>query len=277
MKRIILAVALCCAFSVHGIAANSAAILKRIEMLEKKINALKAERISIEDKRKLILSETSVGFKKIATLKDKIKSITSNPEFHAVSYHKAKLEKSENVVKILTAWVAADKFLPSIDKVNLNIGKANIELIKAEIKARKTPKVPLELAKALIKRSKAFAKLGMAAAKIKQAELKEEEAKIKYLESWVEINEKVEEIIKNTNSSNFYIYLTNIEIAELEAKQNTLTLKLEQARRETARVRINVLHAEAEFDKVQYKFCKTYLKFNKEVDEKNLKSFFGHN
>jgi hypothetical protein len=36
MKRIILAVALCCAFSAHGIATNSDAKLKRIEMIEKK-------------------------------------------------------------------------------------------------------------------------------------------------------------------------------------------------------------------------------------------------
>ncbi|MDR1104137.1 MAG: hypothetical protein LBK92_02105 [Endomicrobium sp.] len=151
MKRIILTVAVCCVFCVHGIATNSDsdATLKRIEMLKKEINALKVERISIKNKILSTLDERIIAGEKKVTLKDKITNLQRN-QVLGVPYYKALLEKSKNDLKISTLYATQDKFQLELNKINLNIDKANIELIKAEIKAGKEPNVPLELAKAII-------------------------------------------------------------------------------------------------------------------------------
>ncbi|MDR1103959.1 MAG: hypothetical protein LBK92_01170, partial [Endomicrobium sp.] len=101
MKRLILAVAMCCAFSMYGLATNSDPKLKRIEMLEKKINALKDERANIENKLPPIHDEMRVTIKKAMALKDKIINLQRNV-FFGVPYYKALIEKKENDIKILT-------------------------------------------------------------------------------------------------------------------------------------------------------------------------------
>jgi hypothetical protein len=74
MKRLILAVAavICCTFT-YGIATNSDAKLNDIEMIEKKINALKAERANSENKRLPIIEEVGIYIKKAAEFENKTK------------------------------------------------------------------------------------------------------------------------------------------------------------------------------------------------------------
>jgi hypothetical protein len=204
---------------------------------------------------------------------DKIKSLESNKKAWSVDYFKALIEKKENKIKELTLRIAKDNLLLDISKININIDKANIELTKAEIKAGKTPKIPLKLAKALIKRTKSLIKVDEATIKIKQAKIKEIEANIKYFENIIETGKKSREIKKNTNPLYSYFHNTNIEIAELMVKRAALILKLEQARRNTAYVRIKEAQTGAEFCKMAHKFCETLLKFNKVVDEKNLRPY----
>lgn len=140
MKKLILALAECCAFFSQGISMNSDAKLNSIERLEKKINVLKAERENIKHKLSSIQDELSVVEKKKETFKGKIKKPNLyNPEVFACQYFKTMLEKIENDVKKLRLLVAQYKSLLDSDKIDLSIDKAKIELIKAEIKAGKTP------------------------------------------------------------------------------------------------------------------------------------------
>jgi hypothetical protein len=278
MRKLVLAVILCCAFSVYGIAVNSDAKLNTVETIRKRITALRAERADIEHKRSSLYDEQGVAKKKAAILKDKIMNLESNNEAYTVSHFKARIEKMENNIKILTTFIAEKKLRLDINKINLNIDKANIELIKAEIKAGKTPKVPLDVARVLIERNKAWVKVNEATVKIKQMEIKEEEANIKYLENILETGKKGDEIRKNANDSYGYIFNTNIEIAELRVKRAMLILKLEQARRETTQARIKEAQAGAEFSKITHKFCKTFGKINKVkvIDKKNFMLLFDH-
>ncbi|MDR1244853.1 MAG: hypothetical protein LBJ98_02615 [Endomicrobium sp.] len=272
MKRLILAVALCCAFSVYGLATNSDAKLKRIEMLEKKINALKAEREDIKPKYIAIIDEVCILFKKNAVLKDKIKSQSCNHGVCSGSCLKELLEKSENDHKISILEVTAAELELDGTKIELNINKAFIELIKAEIKAGKMPKAPIEIAKALVKRTQTWIGDCEAKVKVKQAKVKEKEANVKYLEICVKNNE----IKKYTKGTYSYIGTKNIEIAEMFAKESVLNLKLEQARSETVQAKIKEKQALLKSTQAGVKFCKTFLKFEKAVDKKNLELFFEH-
>jgi septal ring factor EnvC (AmiA/AmiB activator) len=276
VKRIILTVAVCCAFSAHGIATNSAAELKRIETLKKEINALKVERENIYNKLPPIRDEMKAITEKMDAINAEIKNPSCNRGVCTIPNFKARIEKIENNIKVLMLFVAEDKFRLDIDKINLSIDKANIELIKVEIKAGKTPKIPLEIAKVLVRRNSALFRVNEATIKIKQAEIKEAKANIKYFENIVETGTKTDEIRRNTNDSYDYICATNIEIAELKVKRAALILKLEQARREIAQARIKEAQAGAEFSKIQHKLCKTFVKLNKVIDKKNFISFFNH-
>ena len=272
MKKILLAIVVCCSFCCQGIATNSDAKLNAIETIEKKINALKAERENFRSKFMAVVDERCILLKKKRAIKDKIKSLG----ICTVPHFKAQIEKRENDIKVLMLFVAEDKFRLDIDKINLSIDKAKVELIKAEIKAGKMPEVPLDVAKALVKRNRALVRVNEATIKIKQAEIKEAEANIKYFENILETGTKTDEIRKNTNDSYDYICATNIEIAELKVKRATLILKLEQARREIAQARIKEAQAGAEFSKIQHKLCKTFAKLNKVIDKKSFMSVFNH-
>jgi hypothetical protein len=277
MKKILLALLMCCAFSMLGIATNSDAKLKRVEMLEQKINALKLERANIHRKFLPIQDEIEVVSKKKDAIRKKIINLKCNNEAWSVAYFKDLIEKKKNEIKELTLWTAKDNLLLDISKINLSIDKVNIELIKAEIKEGKTPKIPLDVAKALIKHTKSWIKVNEATIEIKQAKIKEKEANIKYFANIIETGDKSDEINKNTNHSYDYIYSTNIEIAELKVKRAGLILQREQARRDTIYARIKEARAGTEFCKIAHKFCKTLLKFNKVVDEKTFMSFLNHN
>jgi chromosome segregation ATPase len=247
-----------------AIATNSDAKLKRIEMLEKKINALKAERTNIENKCSPILDEMEVLSKRKEALKDKIKKISHNPGVCTSSYFKALLEKAENNIKLLTLYGTYDKLSLDISKINLNIDKANIEIIKAEIKARKTPKTPLDVVKTLIKHTKCLVKYTEANIKAIEAEIKKKRMEINWLEICLEKAIKADEIRKNSNDS-----YRNTEIAELKVKEAMLKLKLEQARKETQQAWIKK-------EKISIELCKTCLKVEKVIDKKNLKLYFNH-
>ena len=276
MKKILLAIVVCCSFCCQGIATNSAAKLNAIETIEKKINALKAERENIEHKDSSLYDEQSVVKKKKEMLRDKITNLERNGVC-GVLYYKTLLEKKENEVKESTLLAAGYKYLVEINKINLNIDKANIELIKAEIKAGETPKIPLDVAKALVNRTKSQIKVCETIVKTYHAKIKEKDAYSKFFESCIEIDEKADEIRKNTTSSDSYIYTTNIELAEIRAKKAMLRLKLKHAQAERKQVEIKEAQAKAEFSKIDTEFCKTFLKFNKVIDEKNSMSFFNHN
>ncbi|MDR2251381.1 MAG: hypothetical protein LBD98_00890 [Endomicrobium sp.] len=75
MKKLILTIVVCCAFTVYGIAMNSDAKLNDIEMIEKKINALKAERSNIKNKQSsmLELDEVRIYIEKKKGLKNETK------------------------------------------------------------------------------------------------------------------------------------------------------------------------------------------------------------
>jgi predicted ABC-type ATPase len=269
-------VVVCCTFCTHVIATNSDAKLNDIEKIEKKVDALKAERLNIENKQFFILNEKEIIFKKMDAIKNKLEHLEHNKASN-VAYFKGLIEKKENNIELLKHRIASIKLEIDIDKINLKIDKANIELIKAEIKAGKTPKIPLDLAKSLIKRTMSWIKLNETTIKIKQAEIKENVANIKYFENILETGEKSREINKNTNHSYAYIQTTNIEIAELYDKRAMLILKLEQARKATAYAKIKEAQAGVEFCKLTHKVCKTFLKFNKSVDRNNFISFLNHN
>jgi hypothetical protein len=279
MKKIILVVAVCCAFCAHGIATNSDAKLKRIETLEKEINVLKAERANIVHKYSSVISEVCILLKKKAALKDKVKSQSCNRCNYGVcngSCPKEILEKSENDLKISTLEGTAAELALDGTKINLNIDKARIELIKAEIKAGRAPEVPLEAVKAMIKYRKAQVKFNEARAKAREAKIKEKEAYIKYLEIDVEMGGEVEKIIKNTNDSDriFYNINTHIEFAKLCDKLAKSELKFKQVKSKRLQAETRQAQAHIKFCKTEHKFYNTCLKFNKVIDEKNLMKFF---
>ncbi|MDR0399305.1 MAG: hypothetical protein LBH33_05915 [Endomicrobium sp.] len=260
MKKLVLAVAVCCVFSVHGIATNSDVKLNNIEMLEKKINALKAERANIENKRSPIIEEVEIYIKKAAEFENK----TKIPDTFS--------EKVENDIKGSKCVLASMKLELDINKVNVNIDKANIELIKAEIKAGKTPKIPLELAYAVLKFTKSSSKVIEAGNKCLQVRIKENEAKIKYLEATIKTQEEREKSTAKDSS-----YIRSIEVADLELIETMSRLKFEKVRGEAAQARINEVEACVKyFCKPMTELRKTYLKFEKVVDEKNFILFLKH-
>jgi hypothetical protein len=274
MKKLILAVLTCCTLSVVGMSVNFDA---KLNAIERRINALKAERTSIEHKNSSICDELNVVKKKRAELRNKIKILESNNESYTISHFKTRIEKIENDIKLLTLFQSQSKLLLDIDKINLNIDMSNVELIKAEIKTGRTPRIPLNVAKCLTKRNKVLVKVNEATIKVRCAKIKEKVAKVKYLKNIIETGEKFDKISKGTNNSYDYICNTNIEICKLKVKRAMLILNLEQSRKKTVQARIKEAQTGAEFSKIQYKFCKTFFKFNKIVDEKNLMSFFYHN
>jgi hypothetical protein len=259
MKKIVLAVILCCTFSIHVIATNSDAKLTAVEVAQEKINALKAERANIENKRSLIIEEVEIYIKKGKELENK----TKIPNTFS--------EKVENDIKGSKCVLASMKLELDINKINVNIDKANIELIKAEIKAGKTPKIPLELAKAVLKLTKSSSKIIEAGNKCLQVRIKENEAKIKYLEAFIKTQEERKKSITKDS------YLKSIEVAELELVEMMSKLKFEKVREETARSRINEVEACVKyFCKPMAELRKTYLKFEKIVDEENFILFLKH-
>ncbi|MDR1244815.1 MAG: hypothetical protein LBJ98_02425 [Endomicrobium sp.] len=276
MKKLILALAVCFAFVSYAIVTKSDTKLNNIERLEKKINVLKAERKNIYSKLPPLRDEMRVAMEKRRTLKEKIISLERNKVL-GVTYYKALIEKKENDVKNLTLFAAEYSIYPDLNKINLDIDKAKIELIKAEIKAGKMPEVPLDVAKAMIKYSKAVVKLNEARIKAIDAKIKEKEAYIEWIEFDVEMLKKVEETIKNTDdfARSLYNTNTNIEFAELGYKQTKLELKLKQVRRKRVQLEIQQAQTHAESCKNEHKFYKTILKFEKVIDEKNLKKFLN--
>ncbi|MDR1086687.1 MAG: hypothetical protein LBL16_00300, partial [Endomicrobium sp.] len=190
MKKIVLAFVVCCAFSAHEIATNSDTKLKRIEMIEKKISALKAECSNIENRLISILDEGEIYIKKGNELDNETKIPEIPIKVLPSTFPKKVLAKTENDIKMLEHGSAIGKLQIDINLINVNIGKANIELIKAEIKAGKTPKIPLELANAALKLTKSSLKSIEAGNKHTQARLKENEAKIKYLEAAIKTQEE---------------------------------------------------------------------------------------
>jgi peptidoglycan hydrolase CwlO-like protein len=112
MKKLILALAVCYAFCVQGIATNSDAKLNDIEIAQGKINVLKAERGKIYNKLSPIRDEMGVIMEKKRTLKEKIISLERG--VLGIPYYKALIEKKENDVKNLTPFAAASLlfFLP---------------------------------------------------------------------------------------------------------------------------------------------------------------------
>jgi hypothetical protein len=280
MKKLILAVAVCCTFCTQGIATNSDAKFKRIEMLEKKINALKAERISIENKIWSSVDESILADKKKVALKDKITNLPPNQVF-GVPYYKALLEKSKNDLKISTLYATQAKFRLELNKIEFNIDKSNIGLIKAELKVGKKPKIPLELAKAIVKYKygKSGVNLSDKVSKTIEAKIKEKEACVKLVEDYIELaklRDKAKEISEKNNNSYSRLYNTNTELAEFRIKLGMSRLKLKQAESKRVQLEMKDDQAQVEFSKAMHKFHKIYLKFNKEVDEKNFDEFFYH-
>jgi hypothetical protein len=258
-KKILLSFIACCVFSAHGIAANSDAKLKRIERIEKKINALKAERTNIRKKQSPIMDEMGIYIKTAAEFENKTKIPATFSE------------KAENDIKGSRCVLANMKLQLDISKIDLNIDKANIELIKAEIKAGKTPKIPLELAKAALKFTKSTPKAIEAGNKLLQARIKENETKIKYLEAAV----KEQEETKKRDAKDSHI--RSIEVAEFQLAETMLKVKLLKAREETSRACTNETKACVKLlCKPLAELRKTYLKFDKAVDEKNFISFLRH-
>jgi hypothetical protein len=276
MKRIILAILVCCVFSVHVIATNSNAKLNDIEMIEQKINALKAERTNTENKLSSVfeLDEVKTYIEKKKGLKNetKIPEIpTKAPQSTFLKKLLEELEETEHDVKALKSATVVQKLESEINNINLNIDKANIKLIKAEIKAGKTPKIPLELANAVLKLTKSSLKSIEAGHKYAQAQLKEKEARIKYLETNIKTQEERE---KSTTND---LYIKRLEFAELELIEIMSRLKFEKVRGETAQARINDVETYAKhYGKAYTELRKTYLKFDKVVDEKNFVSFLKH-
>lgn len=99
MKKLVLAVAVCYAFSVHGITVNSDAKLTTIEVAQGKINAFKAERENIDHKYRAIQAERHVALEKIATLEAEIKNLNCNHGVCTVPHFKARIEKIEIISK----------------------------------------------------------------------------------------------------------------------------------------------------------------------------------
>jgi peptidoglycan hydrolase CwlO-like protein len=259
MKKLVLAVAVCCAFSIHGIAVNSDVKLNDIERLEKEINALKAERANIRNKQSFIVGEIEIYTKKRKELENK----TKIPDTFS--------EKVENDIKGTKCVLASMKLELDINFINVKIDKANIELIKAEIKAGKTPKIPLKLAKAVLKLTKSSSKIIETGNKCFQVRIKENEAKIKYLKTNIKTEEEREK--SATKDS----YIKSIEVAELQLVEMMSMLKFEKVREEAARSRINEVEACVKyFCKPMTELRKTYLKFDKVVDEKNFMLFLRH-
>ncbi|GMO68341.1 MAG: hypothetical protein Nk1A_7070 [Endomicrobiia bacterium] len=275
MKKLLLAVVVCCAFSIHSMAINYNA---KINDIEKRINALKAERGKIENKNTSLYNEQLKPLKqKMATIDDKILSLEHNEGFCGLPCLKAKIEKKKTEIEQFTLLANVFENIVKIDKINFDIDKANIELIKAEIKAGKTPKIPLEIIEALIKCDKARVKVSEATIKIKQAKIKKMELKIKILKNIIETGEIVDEIRKNTNDSYDHIYATNIEVAKQKIKRAKLLLKLEQSRKGIAQARIKEAQTGNKLYKIDQKFCETALKFEKGVNKESFMSFFRHN
>ncbi|MDR2351141.1 MAG: hypothetical protein LBD56_00455 [Endomicrobium sp.] len=271
MKKIILGFTVCCAFSVYGIATNSDAKLNDIEMLEQKINALKAERANIKNKKSSMINEGKNLYEKRRELENETKIPEIPIKVLPSTFSKKVLAKTENDIKALKCVLASMKLELDINKINVNIDKANIELIKAEIKAGKTPKIPLELAKAVLKLTNSSFKSIEAGNKHLQARLKENEVKIKYLKACIKTQEERE---KSTTND---LYIKMIEFAELELIEIMSRLKFEKMRGETAQARINDVEACAKhLCKPMAELRKTYLKFDKVVDEKNFISFLKH-
>ena len=141
------------------------------------------------------------------------------------------------------------------------------------------PEVPLDVAKAKIKHSKAVVKFNETKVKAIEAKIKEKEAYIGWIESELEVCKKVEEIRKNTNDfdfvRSFYNVNINIEFVKLGYKQAKLELKLKQVRSKRVQLTIQQAQAHVESCKNEHNFYKTILKFEKVIDEKNLKKFLN--
>jgi transcriptional antiterminator Rof (Rho-off) len=280
MKKLILAVIMCFAFSVHATAACQNANFKRIEIFKKKINALKLERKSIEDKLLPIRNKIKIAMENKIALKEKITKLELSKTF-GDSYFKALIKKKENGIEESRLLIAIHENLFDFDNINFNIDKTKIKLIKAEIKAGKTPKIPLEIAKSMVKYNNPQIKIDKTIVKTYQAKIKEKEAYVKYFKSYLEIGDKEKKIRKNTNDLgdydlSGYIYNTNIEIAKMYNKQAILRLKLKQAQNERAKAEIKEAQAKAEFSKVSYEFCQIFLKFDKVINKKDFMSHYRH-
>jgi hypothetical protein len=246
----------------HATAACQNANLKRCKALKEKINAIKLERKSIEDKLLPIRSKIKIAMENKIALKEKITKLERS-EASGDSYFKALIKKKENGIEESRLFIAGHENLFDLDNINFNIDKARIKLIKAEIKAGKTPKIPLEVANAIIKHNKPRIKVDKAIVKVYQAKIKEKEAYVKYFKSYLEIGDKEKEIRKNTNDLgdydlSGYIYNTNIEIAKMYNKQAILRLKLKQAQNERAKAEIKEAQAKVEFSKASYEFCQIF-------------------
>jgi hypothetical protein len=179
MKKLILATAVCFVFSMHATAACQNANLKRCEVLKEKINALKLERKSIEDKLLPIRNKIKIAMENKIALKDKIANLERNKTF-GDSYFKALIKKKENGIEESRLFIAGHENLFDLDNINFNIDKTRIKLIKAEIKAGKTPDIPLEVTNAIIKHNKPRIKVDKTIVKVCQAKIKEKEAYVKY-------------------------------------------------------------------------------------------------
>jgi hypothetical protein len=275
MKKLILAVIMCFAFSVHATASSIDAKLKHVEALENKINAFKTERANIENKLSSIRDEMRAAMEKEKTLREKIINLEHNKTFDGF-YYKALIEKKENDIEFLTSHAAKWKLSADFNKINLNINKAKIELIKVKIKVGKTPEIPLEAERAMVKHIKSGLKLNKAKIELIKVKIKEKEAYVKYLKSCLEISEKIDEISKNVSDSGsvFYTINTNLTFAKLGDKQAVLRLKLKQAQSKKAQTEIKEAKAKVKFSKTEHKLYKTHLKFK--INENDLKNFLYH-
>jgi hypothetical protein len=119
MKKLILAVIMCFAFSLHATASSIDAKLKRCEILKEKINALKLERKNIEDKILVVKNEKDAALKKHKEIVNRFQ----NYDFLSHAYSKVQLEESENNFEISKLYAAIAKFRLGISKINLNLNK----------------------------------------------------------------------------------------------------------------------------------------------------------
>jgi predicted nucleic acid-binding Zn-ribbon protein len=106
-------------------------ILKRCEALKEKINALKLERKSIEDKLLPIRNKIKIAIENKIALKDKIANLERNKTF-GDSYFKALIKKKENGIEFLTSYTVKNKLSTDFNKINLSLNKTKINIIKVK-------------------------------------------------------------------------------------------------------------------------------------------------
>jgi hypothetical protein len=84
---------------VYGIATNSDAKLNDIEMLEQKINALKAEGANIENKRSSMINEGKIYMKKGRNSRMKLKFQKFLLKFFLALFQKRYLQRPKMILK----------------------------------------------------------------------------------------------------------------------------------------------------------------------------------